>query len=217
MASQADIKRRNTRAYSSWVVRVYCYIRFLIMNMRILEEIEQYLPKDGRILDVGCGFGLFSLYFVSCSEKRTVQSFDRSSGRIQQAQESAARLGLTERVQFEVCDVLNYEFKDEVDAVVMLDLLHHIPAGVVPKLIGHIYDTMSEQGTVAIKEVMSKPWWKMAFTWILDKAMDPRASVNYYSKEQMIEMLEAHGFDVKCHQLLDILPYPHILYICRKT
>ena len=217
MASQAEVKKRIIRAYSSWVVRVYCYLRFLIMNMRILEEIEQYLPKDGRVLDVGCGFGLFSLYFVSCSEKRTVQSFDLSSSRIQQAQESAARLGLTERAQFEVCDVLDYEFKDEVDAVVMLDLLHHIPAGVVPKLIGQIYDTLSEKGTVAIKEVMSQPWWKMAFTWILDKAMDPRASVNYYSKEQMIEMLEAHGFDVKCHQLLDILPYPHILYICRKT
>ena len=28
MASQADITKRIVGAYSSWVVRVYCYIRF---------------------------------------------------------------------------------------------------------------------------------------------------------------------------------------------
>ena len=29
-----------------------------------LDEIGQYLPRGGRILDFGCGFGLFSLYFA---------------------------------------------------------------------------------------------------------------------------------------------------------
>ena len=101
--------------------------------------------------------------------------------------------------------------------MVMLDLIHHIPRSAASELIVHFYDTISENGVVVIKDIESKPWWKVAFTWILDKAMDPRSAVNYYSKEEMIEMLERHGFDVKCHQLVDILPYPHILYICRKA
>ena len=61
MAPQIAIKKRIIGSYRNLIIRTYCYIRFLIMNMRILEEIEQYLPKTGRVLDVGCGFGLFSL------------------------------------------------------------------------------------------------------------------------------------------------------------
>ena len=75
---------------------------------------------------------------------------------------------------------------------------------------------VSKDGVVVIKDIESTPWYKVAFTWILDKLMDARAPLNYYGKEEMIGMLEDRGFDVKCHQLLDILPYPHILYVCRK-
>ena len=59
MTSTRDIKRRIIDSYRDWVVIGYCYMRFLVMNMRILEEIEQYVPKNGRVLDVGCGFGAF--------------------------------------------------------------------------------------------------------------------------------------------------------------
>ena len=34
-------------------------------DLRFLEEIEQYLPDHGTILDLGCGFGLFSLYIAA--------------------------------------------------------------------------------------------------------------------------------------------------------
>ena len=217
MTSDVELKKRIIGSYRSWLVSAYCYVRFVIMNMRILEAIEQYLPREGRLLDVGCGFGLFSLYFAGCQEGRSLRSFDLNRARIQQARESAAQLGLEKRVQFEHCNVLDYEFTDQVDGIVVLDLLHHIPTSAVPELIGHFYDTISENGVVMIKDIESKPWYKVAFTWILDKAMDPKTPVNYYSKEEMIQMLEGHGFDVKCHPLFDILPYPHILYICRKA
>ena len=73
MASSVAIKKRIIRSYHNLIIKSYCYVRFLIMNMRILEEIEQYLPKTGRVLDVGCGFGLFSLYFAGCVKKRVVE------------------------------------------------------------------------------------------------------------------------------------------------
>lgn len=217
MRSHAAIKKRIIDSYSGVIVRAYCYIRFLILNMRILEEIEQYLPKNGRVLDVGCGFGLFSLYFASCEDGRSLTSFDRNEARIQQARASAALLGLQDRVDFEDRDVLEYEFDQRVDAVVVLDLLHHVPPEIVPDLIGYFYTSTSDDGVVLIKDIESKPWYKVFFTWVLDKVMDPKSPVNYYSKQEMIGMLEKQGFEVKCHQLLDLLPYPHILYICRKA
>lgn len=216
MTPHVGIKKRIIRSYHNLIIKTYCSIRFLIMNMRILEEIEQYLPKTGRVLDVGCGFGLFSLYFAGCERGRTLFSFDINSSRIDAARESCSRLGLSEQVHFENCNVLDYKFEERVDAIVVLDLLHHVPSSFVPKLISHFYETVLPGGVVMIKDIETRPWYKLAFTWILDKVMDFRTPVNYRSKSDMMQMLEEQGFDVKCHQLLDILPYPHILYICRK-
>jgi predicted RNA methylase len=50
------------------IIRLYCFVRFKIIHLRFLEEIEQYLPNEGDILDLGCGFGLFALYIASASQ-----------------------------------------------------------------------------------------------------------------------------------------------------
>jgi 2-polyprenyl-3-methyl-5-hydroxy-6-metoxy-1,4-benzoquinol methylase len=55
---------RVISAYDDLVIRAYCRGRFLILRGRFLDEIGQYLPEEGTILDVGCGFGLFSLYYA---------------------------------------------------------------------------------------------------------------------------------------------------------
>src|SRR5262249_61639445 len=91
-------KLRVIRAYDSGIVRMYCTIRFVIMNMRILEEVGQYIPERGDVLDAGCGFGLFSLYFATLGPERRFLSLDLSEPRIASARKAPGRLGLTPRV-----------------------------------------------------------------------------------------------------------------------
>jgi hypothetical protein len=43
--------------------------------------------------------------------------------------------------------------------------------------------------------------------------MDP---IRYWSPAALAEVLQGLGMDVKRHLMNDILPYPHVLYICRK-
>ncbi|MEL6343839.1 MAG: hypothetical protein AAFV53_11950, partial [Myxococcota bacterium] len=52
-----NIKNLVINSFDNTLIKAYCTIRFRIMNMRILEEVGQYLPEDGHILDIGCGFG----------------------------------------------------------------------------------------------------------------------------------------------------------------
>ncbi len=210
-------KARVINSYDEIIIRGYCYVRFLIMNMRIIEEIEQYIPRRGRILDIGCGFGLFSLLFASCSERRQFISFDLNSKRIAIAKNVRSKLGLTEQIDFRTCDLLNYGFEEEVDAIFVLDLLHHIPQAEVSRILRSFHDVLPEGGTLIIKDVTTKPWFKMVFTWLLDKLMYYNAPLHYYEKSDMISLVKEQGFDVKFHHMIDILPYPHVLYICRKT
>jgi ubiquinone/menaquinone biosynthesis C-methylase UbiE len=211
------IKVQIIQAYDAPVIRIYCTIRFLIMNMRIIEEIEQHLPGKGYILDVGCGFGLFSIFFASCNKTRKFISLDINKKRIEIARRVSQKLNIANRVTFYQCDVSAYNLTEKVNAIVTLDLLHHLPQEIVPVVLNHFSDALDKDGILLIKDVTSKPWGKMAFTWILDKLLNFCAPLHYYSKDEMVSLLEKHGFKVKCHHMLDILPYPHILYICSKV
>jgi hypothetical protein len=69
-------------------------------------------------------------------------------------------------------------------------------------------------GRLLVKDVDTRPAPKRWFTWALDRLMAPGTPVRYWSAEELTRALERAGFDVRRHLMVDILPYPHILYIC---
>jgi len=213
--------RRHTdrviASYRDAVIRAYCKVRFRIINMRVLDEMEQYLPREGSILDIGCGFGLFSLYFAMASRGRRMLSLDLNARRVELARRSAEKLGLGDRTNFLNRNVLDYEFDRPVDAIFMLDILHHLPRGSAEPILRRCHAALAPGGVLLVKDVSSTPWYKAAFTWLMDKAMDPRTPVCYYHHYRMADMIAAEGFDVKLHHMVDLLPYPHVLFICRKA
>jgi len=78
--------------YRNPVVRAYRIVRLLILRSRFLDEIGQYLPERGRVLDVGCGFGLFSLFFAQLNPDLEIDGRDLNERRIQMAQPAAPTL-----------------------------------------------------------------------------------------------------------------------------
>ncbi len=126
------------------------------------------------------------------------------------------KLGLNDRVKLLQCNVVDYNFKDGVDAIYMLDIIHHVPEKEVPNIVQHCYNILSDNGILIIKDIETHSKLKVLFTWLLDKAMDYKTPVSYHSREKMIDLASSIGFSVKFHSLVDILPYPHIMYICQK-
>ena len=205
--------RSIIRAYDDPVVRAYCWARFWILRQRFLDEIGQYLPAAGGVLDIGCGFGLFSLYYAASAPRRFVRGLDLSMRRIGMARRAAARLGLR-NVRHEVGNVMDFRGGRQFAAAYMLDIVHHVPRTAVPPLLTSLRRCLPPGGRLLIKDVDTRPAAKRWFTWALDRAMDPRAPVCYWSAEDLSAALEAAGFDVRRHLMVDFLPYPHILYIC---
>src|SRR5207249_4600405 len=104
---------------------------------RFLEEIGQYLPPSGPVLDIGCGFGLFSLYYAATGPGRVVRGLDLSARRIAMARRAARRLGL-ENVAYELGDARDFKGDSEVAAAYMLDIVHHVPPESVPALLAQL-------------------------------------------------------------------------------
>lgn len=217
-ASRRSEQRRAIRSivtsYDNLAIRAYSVFRFTILRQIFLEEIGQYLPTSGRILDVGCGFGLFSLYFAHCEKEREIVGIDLDAHRIGYAQESARRLGLA-NVSYHVADAADEEPPGEFDAIYLLDLVHHLPQAAVPGFLARLRAHLRAGGVLVVKDVEDRPHWRRWFTLLLDRLMVGLEPIHYWSPDELIPLLEGLGFDVVRHRMRDILPYPHILYVAR--
>jgi SAM-dependent methyltransferase len=203
------------RAYDDWIVRAYCWGRFWILRQRFLDEIGQYLPRAGRVLDLGCGFGLFSLYYASIRPGLQIEGFDLNPRRIAMARDAARKLGLA-NVRYEVGNATDFRDGRLLAAAYMLDIIHHIPAEAVRPLLEQMAKILPPGGRLLIKDVERRPAWKRWFTHALDRVMDPGTPVHYWAAEDLQALLEEIGFSVYRHLMVDFLPYPHILYICER-
>jgi cyclopropane fatty-acyl-phospholipid synthase-like methyltransferase len=205
--------RRIIRAYDDPIIRAYCWGRFGILRQRFLDEIGQYLPDEGVVLDIGCGFGLFSLYYAATGPQRFVRGLDANGRRIDVARRAARRLGL-DNAAYETGDARDFKGDGGVSAAYMLDIVHHVPVSSVPPLLRALRRSLPAGGRLLVKDVDDRPVHKRAFTWVLDKALDPRTPVHYWSSEALARALGDAGFHVHRHLMVDWLPYPHMLYIC---
>jgi cyclopropane fatty-acyl-phospholipid synthase-like methyltransferase len=210
----SDTVRRIIRAYDDPIVRAYCWVRFGILRQRFLDEIGQYLPEEGPVLDIGCGFGLFSLYYASTGPRRFVRGLDLNARRIALARRAAARLGL-DNVAYEAGDARDFKGDGEVSAAYMLDIVHHVPPARVPPLLRALRRSLPVGGRLLVKDVDTRPVLKRWFTWWLDRAMAPTTPVHYWSAEALTQALTEAGFEVHRHLMVDLLPYPHVLYVCQ--
>ena len=207
--------RRIVRAYDSPIVRAYCTVRFMILRQRFLLEIGQYLPASGQLLDLGCGFGLFALYFAIRNPGVHVRGFDLNERRVDAARRAAAALDV-QNAQFHVGDAASFRLKDPITAAYMLDLIHHIPVASVRPLMETIASNLIPGGRLLVKDIEPSNRSKLAFTWALDKLMDYRTPVRYWPPREVQPLLESLGFTVFQHRMVDYLPYPHILYIATR-
>jgi cyclopropane fatty-acyl-phospholipid synthase-like methyltransferase len=209
----SDTVRRIIGAYDDPIVRAYCWVRFGILRQRFLDEIGQYLPEEGPVLDIGCGFGLFSLYYAATGPRRFVRGLDLNGRRIALARRAAARLGL-DNVAYEEGDARDFKGDGEVSAAYMLDIVHHVPPASVPPLLRALRRCLPAGGRLLVKDVDTRPAPKRWFTWLLDRAMAPATPVRYWSAEELTRALADAGFVVRRHLMVDVLPYPHVLYVC---
>jgi len=200
----------------SLIVRLYARIRFLILRQTFLQEIGQYLPRRGRVLDLGCGFGLFSLYFAIDAPDRKMVGVDLDTDRIESARECARRMGIT-NVDYTAQNALDWRGQGDFDAIFMLDLIHHLPKQEVEAFLRRVAGLLAPDGTLLLKDVSNKPAYKMWFTLLLDRLMVGREPIHYWPPSDLCALVEGLGFSVKRHTINDLLPYPHVLYVCTRA
>lgn len=197
--------------------RIYSRIRFSILRPKLLSVMDLLLPDEGRILDVGCGFGLFAAYFGQTHPRREIVGIDPNARRIAMAERVARSLDL-KRHRFIAGDVRDAKLEGPFDAVYMLDVMHHIPAEAQRGVLERIYDVLAPGGVLLLKDITTEPHYQLVFTELLDRAMvgwnEPLA---YRHHRAWGELLTEIGFRTRMVRVPDVLPYPHVVISAMKA
>ncbi|GLI55305.1 tellurite resistance [Propionigenium maris DSM 9537] len=103
------------------------------------EKFQEYLKKDSHILDLGCGSGRDSRYFIDNGYR--VTSADYSEEMVKRASE------LTKQQVIHL-DMTEMDFKDEFDAIWACASVLHIPMKMIPKVLTNCYTALKANGVL---------------------------------------------------------------------
>jgi len=141
--------------------RVHCHIRWWTAPFAALET---EVPRDGAILEIGCGHALFSTYLALTSTSRQVRGVDIDADKIEQAGLALARLAPGE------ADIaVEHRPSGDVptriggwDAIVLVDVLYLLSPSARRELLGRCVDALAPDGVLILKEVDTSPRLKAA-------------------------------------------------------
>jgi SAM-dependent methyltransferase len=198
------------------VERVYANIRFSILRPKLLSVMDLLLPDEGRILDIGCGFGLFAAYFGQTQPSRRIVGVDPNARRVEMARRVCDRVGL-EGHSFVAGDARDVVLEGGFDGAYVLDVMHHVPAADQLPLLERLRDLLAPRGVLVLKDITTEPFVGLKFTELLDRVMvgwdEPLA---YRHHREWGEMLASLGFHVRMVRVPDVLPYPHVVIAATK-
>jgi 2-polyprenyl-3-methyl-5-hydroxy-6-metoxy-1,4-benzoquinol methylase len=198
------------------VEQAYSLVRFSILRPKLLSVMDLLLRDEGRILDVGCGFGLFAAYFGQTQPSRRIVGVDPSARRIRLARRLAEHLSLSGH-EFIEGDVRDAPLEGPFDAIYVLDVMHHLPGDDQKRVLERLAALLSPGGMLLVKDITTEPRFGLLFTEVLDRVMVGfKAPLAYRHHREWGRMLTDLGLHVRMVRVPDILPYPHVVIAATK-
>jgi 2-polyprenyl-3-methyl-5-hydroxy-6-metoxy-1,4-benzoquinol methylase len=199
----------------SRLVRWFVRLRHILSP---LEAVEEMVPKEGKVLDVGCGHGLFSSYMALREPSRDVLGIDPAPAKIKAARmteppvPNARYLGGGIEVVPE-----NSRF----DAITIVDVLYLLPEVEQRKILKDCHHLLAESGVLILKTQDTRPRWRYWWTCAQESVMvgvgmTHGSGLHFLPAEKSRRMLEEVGFTVTLHKLPSRIFYPNIVFICYK-
>ncbi len=184
------------------------------LRLRIcpFEEVIQRVPKEGIVLDLGCGFGALSHLLAMDSAQRRVIGIEQMAHRVEVARRA---IGGLSNLEFLVGDIHKVAFVP-ANCIIMNDVLHHIPHDRQIPLLKKCYEGLLPGGSLLIKDVTKSPVSKYIWNYIHDFLRN--GNLPFYCLDAAIlhALLGLVGFVTTMQRLDEGYPYPHILYVCNK-
>ena len=198
-------------------IRLFLKLRHLLSPLEILEN---WVPKEGNILDVGCGHGLFTNYMALRAPSRNIVGVDPSISKIEVARRTESRVPNVHYILGDINDALKHE---PFDAITIVDVLYLLPEAEQREILRACYQLLNDSGILVVKAQDTKPRWRFLWTYIQEKVMVGLVKLtlgdrklHFLPAQKTRQILEEAGFSVEYFSLPSRIFYPNIAFVCRK-
>lgn len=189
--------------WPTWFVR----IRFFTAPFKALVP---HIPENGFIVDLGCGYGLFSNLLARMSPQRRILGLDLDKEKIFYADRGLPN------VKFQLADITKIDIQP-ADCILLIHVLHHLNSyGEQSVLLNACMNRLAPGGRLVICEVEPHPWWKYVLAQFADNILYPGDTIYYRFLPELLPLLKSLSSRVEyvpCHKGT---PFSHIVYVCTK-
>lgn len=194
-----------------WRRRVLSWRPFICPFDRLVELV----PVGARVLDVGCGAGLFLGLLAAAGRRPDGLGFDSSGSAIETARGLQARLdhlGIAGRLRFDQRDADRPWPSGPFDVVALIDVMHHVPPSRQEALIASARQALAPGGTLLYKDIAPRPHWRAVANRLHDLVM-AREWVHYRDADQVAAWGRDVGLRPRAAERIDRLLYGHQLLV----
>ena len=172
-----------------------------------LQEINQLIPKKGKIIDLGCGEGVTSKYLAHI-KSRVIVGVDNNHRRLQKSK--------AKNLKFELADIRKYPIKT-ASAIIISDVLHHLNYDDQKNLLSKTYKSLKKNGVLVIKEIDTGEIIRSNLSRFWDFVFYPKDKIYYHNSKKLKNYLENLGFKVRISRPSRLFPGSTTLFLCRKN
>jgi SAM-dependent methyltransferase len=176
-----------------------------------------HVPSGSRVLDVGCGSGLFLALLNGAGQLREGVGFDSSSAAIAAAKRMSAReVDDPGRLHFQTLSVSAPWPVGQFDVVSMIDVMHHLPPRLWLEVLSRVHEHVRPGGRLLYKDMCRRPRWRAELNRVHDLAISGEW-VHYAPIELVESRLCASGFELIQSKDISVLWYGHELRVFLKA
>lgn len=117
----------------------------------IAERLTPWLSgrREGRILDVACGHGLYGFTLARHAEQARLTALDWDNV-VPIAARNAADMGVAERVRFLTGDMFTADLDGPYDVALVTNVLHHFSEETATTLLARVADALAPDGKLVV-------------------------------------------------------------------
>ncbi|MBI4023000.1 class I SAM-dependent methyltransferase [Candidatus Berkelbacteria bacterium] len=218
MARSRSLKDRVLGQYrtQSFLTRLFLWLRW---RLTFFERLLACVPRQGLVVDIGCGHGLWPVALVLDAPAREVVGYDPDRRRIEQAERVAAQVP---RVRF----TSHWEDLASLGptSVTVVDVLILLPPRDKERLLGWASDHLVPGGTLLLKVNGTEPRLKHWFSLMEERFMTSvgpthaTSGLHSWPVAEYVTLCQALGFEITRVERLDrwYHPQPHSLIVAEK-
>ncbi len=140
------------------------YFRVKMKLARNYGQFNAIIPSEGKILDLGCGYGFITTMLHLTGINRTITGVDHDAEKI----EVAGNCYLTKPGLAFICsDITTFNF-DNHDAFLISDVLHYLEEDQQEQLLGRCIECLNPGGVIVIREADNEKQGQHRFTRITE-------------------------------------------------